>query len=318
MKILFISTTLLLAFTIASCGQIKTGKPDLKRKVAAKSDLEIDGLKGKVKSVRTALVYEYKDEQSKERLEGPFFSMDENIIQIDYDRDGNQTESNQYYPSGILNYKTKFTRDRYGNILETSLYYADDSLRLIEKSEYTYDIQGDNIEIGFDLDYLNVEEVYDTLGNFSGSTWDKINGKSKSIYDIYGNEIEERNYDSNDSLINTVKYTYNSQREKIEERYCDTNDSLINTSIYTYDGQGNILSINKYDSDGRLTRTGKMNYTCDNLTVKTEMVWYDLEGKLVEKEKHTYEYDTLGNWIKRTTSFTEFDKQNEVREIEYY
>jgi len=73
-----------------------------------------------------------------------------------------------------------------------------------------------------------------------------------------------------------------------------------------------------YDSEGQLIRAGKMIYTTDGHSTIEEKVWYDKNGKLEEKEKHIYEYDAWGNWIKRTTLYTEFDKIIKLRMIEYY
>lgn len=102
-------------------------------------------------------------------------------------------------------------------------------------------------------------------------------------HDADGRRVEEVIYGNNNDRSTTIyggraisgiyKFTYDPKGQMIEITYSEAG-VVLNKWVNTYDDSGNV----------------------------TEMAKYSEVGRLLLKESYKYEFDSTGNWIKRTTS----------------
>ncbi len=148
-------------------------------------------------------------------------------------------------------------------------------------------------------------------------------------YDERGNLIEEGTYRKNKLLFKSI-HAYDEGGHKLETKTYLSDGSLKSKSVYTYDIKGNIATIDSYkdctsdqtckldykavdayDEQGRMTEAViyKADGTIDEKRVYTynangheqEIIVYSGTGTIRKKETASYEYDSNGNWTKRTT-----------------
>ncbi|MGH9901078.1 MAG: TonB family protein [Pyrinomonadaceae bacterium] len=72
-------------------------------------------------------------------------------------------------------------------------------------------------------------------------------------------------------------------------------------AMATYDVGGTKIDSAFYPMAGA-SATGKEQYKYDGMGNITEMTLRDKDGYIVRKELYTYEFDSVGNWVKMTTS----------------
>jgi len=162
---------------------------------AQETDVEMEGFKGKVKSV-TQVTYDSDVDNSK--LE----EFERRIIK--YDSDGNMIESVKYTDRGIFNQEHTYKYDPDGNKIDEIQYsrgklmktckYDSDGNRIEERR--SYDSEGNSRRkdtYKYDSDGNRIEVISETR---RGTVY--ISSSFK--YDYDGNEIEESHYDSDGTL----------------------------------------------------------------------------------------------------------------------
>ena len=157
------------------------------------TDREIDGLKGKVKSVK---IQEYKAiSNSNEIVKG---EKKDTYTMYKYDKRGNKIEISKYNSDESLDYKGIYKYDKKGNRIEESYYVSDGSLN--SKIIYKYDDKGNKIE----------ESHYKPDGS--------LDYKYIFKYDDKGNYIEESyyNYDVSLEYKKITEYKYDLERNWTE------------------------------------------------------------------------------------------------------
>ena len=119
-----------------------------------------------------------------------------------------------------------------------------------------------------------------------------------------------------DGLKGKVRF-YSESKYGLVEKFGEIEkDSLSDKTTYKYDVKGNKIESNFYNADGSLD--GKVTYKYDEKGNMIEENDYRADGILESKRTYKYEFDTTGNWIKKT--FTADGKPKELTErvIEYY
>jgi len=89
--------------------------------------------------------------------------------------------------------------------------------------------------------------------------------------------------------------------------------------IATYDPKGRKIDTVAYPVEGD-SLTGKEQYLYDEKGNIIEMVVRDVDGSVLSKETYKYEFDSLGNWNKMTTSVALYENGNvsyEPTEVSY-
>ena len=203
---------------------------------------------------------------------------------ITYDSKGNETKSvRALYKVGsatnIKEQKSIYTYDADGKKTEMASYWEDGSLA--SKTIYAYDTTNNR----------TVVADYNTDGL----------PMSRRVYtsDTAGRVIEVIFYNSDNSIISKQVNTYDKKGNMIEETYYKPAGALNSKAINKYDEKGNITKRLNYNADDSLKT--KVVYSYNDLGNMTAMAIYDDKDVLQSKETYSYEFDTVENWIKKTT-----------------
>ncbi len=266
---------------------------------AQSKDKQRNGLVGHVRSIH----------EETARLENKSGRMEEGpripIHHLIFDKEGNVIEQSANNPDGSFKSKLAWalSYDRDGRETEKNYYNAAGALT--SRGISTYDDSGRKSRL--------------THFNPNGS----INHYQLYIYNGRGNKIEEIHFNPNDSLRSRILYRYDEKDRQTEVIYHKPDGIVTQRNIFTYDENGNMSGLTMFDG----TESVKIR-----LTYK-----YDSRGNLIEgvnqgsnnwsviKGTYKYEFDSIGNWVKReiTREVTKAGKiqiENEVtyRAIAYY
>lgn len=206
-----------------------------------KTTLEVNKLKGKVKSVR--LSEEHAIQRSGEITHQKDPTKATYITESLFDKDGYETENNIFTDSGGVFLKTVMKYDDERNRIESETHNHDGDVTTIWKMTYEDDrqIEASNCDHLHETDKglgLRRHSYYDRDDRLSKAVFSDCNGNEKQTleyaYDDRGNLIEFRE-SFNGGLSKITKYKYNSEDEVIEEK---TDDTII-TYRYEHDKTGN-------------------------------------------------------------------------------
>ena len=222
---------------------------------------------------------------------------------------------------------------------------------LIKKVEYNWPVMQLSMLGGYSEIYKDMITTYryDSIGNLKDylMIYSDSSFYSKSVYkyDKYGKLIELKWYrDSrleNSSERDTYRYFYNEDGQIIFEEKLDFQDRRINLTLNSYNEKGQIIKDEtyyfnldcfpgeweyEYDELGNLIEKNQMTgryidskttYKYDNLQNPIEKIEYDSDGKIDSKREHKYEFDKIGNWVKRIDIIDDIPQYILIREIEY-
>ncbi len=124
--------------------------------------------------------------------------------------------------------------------------------------------------------------------------------KREFKYDTEENLIEWSEYDADGLMRNKNIYTYNDDRQVSERTVFNGKGSVVDRWTYAYDENGNKKDEARYYADGSIDT--RYVYTLDEKGNRVETSKYNAKDEAVGKESHSYEFDSKGNWIKRTTA----------------
>ncbi|MGZ4058043.1 MAG: hypothetical protein ACXVPU_03400 [Bacteroidia bacterium] len=264
--------------------------------LSKKTDAVTDGFKDKVNEVKQNC---YRAAQEGENIvPGEKYNPHGECWIKFYDENGNKIRWNAY---SKLNDSLAFyiIVNHNGNQLsQTTTYYPDG--KTITWYSYKYDEKGKLVE---EIDKYKSDSTlekktiwkYDAKGNNIEATDYKPNGdlstKSTFEYDEKGNEIQCDMYGIDGKITYVYKWEYDKSGNKIIEELYDFGGKFLNSKkTFSYDNKGNTIEEKDYNS------TGSLKATID----------------------YKYDFDTRGNWIKRT----ELDDNTIVfitlREITYF
>tara|TARA_B100000963_G_C22573034_1_gene647018 strand:- start:699 stop:1472 length:774 start_codon:yes stop_codon:yes gene_type:complete len=198
---------------------------------------------------------------------------------------------------GDMKRKTNYKFDERGNKIETARYYPNGRLRWKWVSKY--DQNGNKIELS-----------------------SSIGWKWTYKYDDEGNLIESAFDNSNKSSNYTYTYKYDGQIYEIKEvrsRFTGAKDW---EATLKFDNSGNSTeeTFTDYDSDGSLYIKYTSNY--NQKGNRKEKIENNSDGSSDWKINSKYEYDSMGNWIRKINFKikNEIEQAEEIieRKIEYY
>ena len=269
-----------------------------------------------------------------------------------YDSKGNKVEKNSYNSEEKLKERIVYKYDAKGNEVETIGY--DSEGKFEGKIVYEYDDKGNKIaEIQYNSEGKFGEKFiyeYDIKGNKIAEIWynseEKIEEKEVYLYDKKGNEIGQKRYNADNALLgeSTVIYDKNQNKIEVQDKGYNSQGKLLHNYLVKYDEKGNILlkedtNIKEIpESIGLIsmetqevqyvyydTKIDKESYVYDKYNNITEEVSYkgyfignQMANEVEIKSNHTYQFDSKGNWILKTS--TEKGKVWSITErtIEYY
>jgi len=249
---------------------------------------------------------------------------------IEYDRKGSRVEVRMYEGDGIQ------TR-------ETSIY--DDKGQRIEQFRVS---DGGNYQERITYAYNAAGQLTETAAYYSG----KLNDKHLKTYNAAGALVKEESFNvAAPGQNSTVEYSYDKSGREIEKNI-DT--SILWSKVQTqYDSAGRVAQrttlmgykqpdvwqshapeagrvVFRYNDRGQVLE--EATYGLDESLARKAVFTYDKDGKLTEEAhisgtkpgdwKVSYEYDSVGNWVKRTQPTTDHTGRKyihiEHRTIVYY
>ena len=284
-------------------------------KSKTETDLEKQGFKGKVKSIKSTTykaIEKFGEIEKGEEVD--------KLLSI-FNEMGNFTER-IYSKNGKIDSKQTYIYNDQGNIIDKKEYDSDGNLKL--QTTYNYDDNGNKIEENTFGGYQTQKTTYkyDDKGREVESlmtlSFQGINGSAElritKEYDQKGNIIEEKNYNNHNKLSSKGIYTYDERGNKIKEIFINLDSKKPEEkNIYIYDKNNNKIEVQEYISE--------------NLSEKT-IIKYDEKGNILEEHitdfnknmsfKIVYKNDKIGNPIEKIYYNNEIPHIVDEIEIEYY
>ena len=135
-----------------------------------------------------------------------------------FDKNGNNTYSEEYKKDGSLKHKETNKFDSKGNKLEEIVFdAADNGSEKNYKKTYKYDSEENRIE----------ESEFDETG--------KLLKKIQFAYNASGEKVSEAEFNGAGKVVKKTVYAYDSKGLKAVKKEFDTNDKVISTRTYQYE-----------------------------------------------------------------------------------
>lgn len=247
-----------------------------------RTDWKEDGLKGKVKEVRT-----YNVKETPDKLEKSFIRR---IFR--YDKDGNRLVEEHYNEyddiDGEMTSKLVYKYKKKENHIERSI--IDKDKKLIEKT--IYDVNKLKLK---DEDYIyGVNKQWKTFNKYdeNQNLIEEIHYENDSLcdkityqYDEKGNPAKEHHSDPSKRWMNqTFENKYDENGNRIEIRVYDENDSLICKTIFKYNDQKKCIEETTYNINGTLCSQMLNKYNEEGKKIET--MHFVLEDGFIQKDKY--------------------------------
>ena len=286
-----------------------------------KTDATRAGLLGWVQTVATEVAeFALKDGKN---VEGPRMP----VQTVSYDARGNRVKRVDYNRDGSVAETIVYTYDAAGR--NTGYEDYTPGLNTPRKHIYVLDANGNRTEYKMiqptgsaaDEKYLY---KYDSKGNKVGEElYHKTNlvSRNENVYDEPGRLISQTIYNPDGSVAAKISHTFASDG-KPSERTRHDGDLLTYRVRYKYDDKGRLVELEtagsyvEMDSSAEGYVTGKVVYVYKGKDRLKETLTYNPDGSL--RERVVFDYDSQGNWTKRTRRVPGTDKKKEVpAQIEY-
>jgi hypothetical protein len=122
-----------------------------------------------------------------------------------------------------------------------------------------------------------------------------------------------------------IAKAYDGEGNLVEESLYAPDGSFRGNVIFTYDGQGDLVGEEYRRADGTVRAEASYEFDTRGRVAAVKRVEYKRDGATDRKSGDSYEYDAMGNWIKRTRWVWNPDAAGEKtavrvvhRAIEYY
>lgn len=210
-------------------------------------------------------------------------------------KDTLMVEKIQYNVQDIPFDKVTYEYDKKGNLIKENIFLREETIQFV--TSYRYDEKNRKIE----------ETSHDGKGNFIYRTNFEFNGdKLASVETIDSDEK---------TLVKIDKYTYDNNGNRVKEYSFRTADKLETVEDYTYNE-------NNKRTSWVLTQNNelkaKITFSYDEKGNLTESITSDSKDNQLEAVSYAYEYDTKGNWVKKTVRRNDAPFVVVERKITYY
>jgi len=232
-----------------------------------------------------------------------------------YDSNGNKTEETYYYPG--RQGKRRMLYDQRGNLIESACYLPDDTIITRDTWAYTYKVEENKVEEEFWHKHENYSQVpdenrlpytdYFAFGLTKGHAATSVDNETGTwhkrviIYDADGHIIEKIEYNADGTWDRKEKY---DAEDRLTEKLYNGLDE--DKTTYSYNERGQLIEINQVKGPDAFSQepiNRKCFYTYDEIGNLTLGVVYNADGSLYDKETYAYEYDSHGNWTRKTKTW---------------
>lgn len=212
------------------------------------------------------------------------------------------------------------TFDEQGNVLTAIVYKPDGSLLRKLSWAHEYDKAGREIKTYYYNDKGVLTNtgvhVYDLKDRRTQTTQINPNGSINHLrsysYDDQGNIIRESHRNENGSPRLLINRKYDTAGRATEEVYINAKGALHHRNVMTYDQRGNQTGWTLFKQDGTAVQPFRNTFSYDERGNIKEVITHSAGGVLKSKESFSYEFDDVGNWIKRVAT-REIFKENGSR-----
>lgn len=292
-----------------------------------KTDKEQDHLFGAVQSVKTEVAeFTTKDGKSVENARMP-------VQTTTYDTRGNRMKQVDFNRDGSVAQTIVYTYDAEGRRLGYEDYMP--GLSTARKHVYVLDASGKRVEYKIiqptgaaaDEKYLY---KYDASGNrIAEELYHKTSliSRNENSYDTQGRLISQTIYNPDGSVSSRIQNAMAADGKPTQRTRYD-GELLTYKVRYTYDSKGKLVELEtvgsyvETDSSTEGLITGKVVYVYKGKDQPKETLIFNPDGSL--REKIVVDYDSQGNWTKRThrvpsgQNGKEIPQQIEYRTITYH
>ena len=280
-----------------------------------------DRLFGSVESIKTE-VAEFTIRDGK-NVEGPRMP----VQTVTYDARGNRLKCVDFNRDGSMAQTLVYTYDAEGRRIGYEDYTP--GLSAARKHLYVLDAKGNRVEYKIiqptgaaaDEKYLY---KYDANGNrIAEELYHKTSliSRNENAYDTQGRLISQTIYNPDGSVSSRIRNAIAADGKPTERTRYD-GDLLTYKVQYTYDKKGKLAELEttgsyvEMDADAQGYVTGKMIYVYKGKDQPKGTLVFNPDGSL--REKIVFEYDSHGNWTKRTHRVRSAQTGKEVPlQIEY-
>ena len=190
-----------------------------------------------------------------------------------YDTEGNLVEAVIYLEQEKTSTRYLFAHNHQGKLLEENAYGGDGKLMYRNLFAYGYDSKGRETAVvaaSPDGTFSHAEfSTYDQRGYLSEKVYSDASGVNRNVFDVQGHMVYSARF-KDSQLFSEAKFSYDGSGRVME--------------LVSYGPTGEVTgkTLNEYDDSGRRIRR------------TAERFQQGATGKSVT----TYEYDSVGNWIK--------------------
>jgi len=127
--------------------------------------------------------------------------------------------------------------------------------------------------------------------------------------DANGNRLEFSRTSLGENRM-TTQFAYDANGNRTEETQTGEG-GLVNKVVCVFDAKGRVVERKIFNKQGLFARRAYAYASDANPTQEAE---YDAKGALVGQQSYSYELDSTGNWVKRTTSKQVYSNGKQVME----
>ena len=245
--------------TNESVSSTSTAPTNLSVAEQKRSDIAVQGLKGKVEVMSESLV----------SAEGSKKALSKNVFK--YDANGNMIELSNYKADGKVNSTIRYTYDASGKLIKEETILGNGTVDLV--SAIKTDTKGNKIE----------QEDVRPMGNTV------FNYKYYYKYDEKGQLTERIAYRGNGTLLFKYIFNYDSNGNRIEWIQHGQDNAVVGRVIYKYNEKNNVTEQNEYNGDGSVKANYTYSYEFDkkNNWIRRKKMQ---DGKVVETKEREVKY----------------------------
>ena len=267
-----------------------------------KTDLESDKLTGKFFQI-TQQYFEVLKKNGKDTL-GPQFESPGMNYKIEYNTKGFVTSATYFVFRDSLESRNLFKYDGGGAKITEEWFTNENKLDFRVENKYSnlgklietkkYHEEGPYFE----------RSLYENNGVGNITKWTLCDGTNAVItisnytYDDKGDRIEEASNNAKGKLMRKTLSVYDNRHNPTEIATYNPDGSPIGKQKFTYDYKGNVSSQSNFDNKGKLVE--KFAWTYNNSGFEIAWTNTDRTGYVMYNYTYIYEYDSHGNWIKKT------------------
>ena len=246
---------------------------------------------------------------------------------VSYDARGNRVKRVDFNRDGSTAQTIVYTYDAEGRNVGYEDYVM--GLDTPRKHIYTVDEKGNRVAYkivqptGKDADEKYVYKYNENGSLIAEELYHKttIISRNENAYDPQGRLISQTSYNPDSTVSSRIVVSFAADGKPLERTRHDGN--LLTYRVrYTYDKKGRLVEVDTTgsyvdtDSSSESHITGKVVYIYKGKDHPKEMLIYNQDGSL--RERVQIDYDSRGNWTKRTHRVQETIRQIEYRTITYH